>query len=371
MLLPVEAAALATLGYARRRLLASLVRALAGRAVPDLDSLPERLADEPAIEWAARCVGATGRGERASPTALLAEAEQQLARGAAAGLRAVPFGDAEYPGLLAAIPDPPPLLWLRGVPAAFAAPAVAIVGSRAASPYGLEMARQLSMDLAARGVAVVSGLARGIDSAAHRAAVDAGGPTLAVLGSGLDRVYPPEHAGLAAEIVRQGALLSEFPPGTPPLPHHFPLRNRLISGVSSAVVVVEASEKSGSLITAACALEQGRDVMAVPGPVRAGRYRGAHALLRDGAKLVESADDILQELAGFRAIGVREPVAPPDDLGLGVTPEVVDFTVDDVSAWSGMSAPDVLARLLDLEMSGRIQRIGGGRFLRPRRPVLT
>ncbi|MFP5378977.1 MAG: DNA-processing protein DprA, partial [Vicinamibacteria bacterium] len=222
-----------------------------------------------------------------------------------------------------------------------------------------------------RGVAVVSGLARGIDSAAHRAAVDAGGPTLAVLGSGLDRVYPPEHAGLAGEILRRGALLSEFPPGTPPLPHHFPLRNRLISGVSSAVVVVEASEKSGSLITAACALEQGRDVMAVPGPVRAGRYRGAHALLRDGAKLVESADDILQELAGFRATGAREPVVPPDDLGLGVAPEVVDFTVDDVSAWSGMSAPDVLARLLDLEMSGRIQRIGGGRFLRPRRPVLT
>ena len=173
--------------------------------------------------------------------------------------------------------------------------AVAIVGSRAASASAIETASCIASDLAARGITVVSGLARGVDSAAHRGALQTG-ITAAVLGSGLDRMYPPEHLSLALEIAARGVVISEYPPDTPPLPHHFPQRNRLISGLSRAVVVIEANEKSGSLITAACALEQGRDVMAVPGNVLSGRSRGGHALIRDGAKIVECADDIVEEI---------------------------------------------------------------------------
>ena len=175
-------------------------------------------------------------------------------------------------------------------------PAVAIVGSRAASAYALEVAGRLAADLARRGIVVVSGLARGVDGAAHRAALRAVGATVAVLGSGPDVIYPREHAELAVSLCENGALLSELGPGAPPLPEHFPQRNRLISGISLGLVVVEASDKSGSLITARCALEQGRDVMAVPGSVLGGRNRGSHALLKDGAKVVETADDILEEL---------------------------------------------------------------------------
>src|SRR5438445_10692595 len=184
------------------------------------------------------------------------------------------------------------------------APAVAIVGSRAASPYALAVAEQLAHDLAACGLVVVSGLARGVDSAAHRGAPAGAGVTVAVLGSGVDVMYPPEHESLAEEIDKAGAVASELVPGTPPQPWFFPLRNRIISGLSRAVVVIEAGEKSGSLITARCALEQGRDVLAVPGNVLSGRNRGAHGLLRDGAKIVETADDILEELGMSTGTGV-------------------------------------------------------------------
>ena len=195
-----------------------------------------------------------------------------------------------------AIADPPTVLWIAGRLDVLRAPAVAIVGSRAASPYALAVAERLAADLTARGVVVVSGLARGVDSAAHHGALGAGGSTIGVLGCGVDVVYPPEHRGLAGEMRRSGALLSELVPGTPPLAHFFPLRNRIISGLARAVVVIEAGDKSGSLITARLALEQGREVLAVPGNVLNGRNRGGHALLRDGAKVVETADDILEEL---------------------------------------------------------------------------
>ena len=175
-------------------------------------------------------------------------------------------------------------------------PIVAIVGSRAATPYAIDVAHRLGQELSDRGLVVASGLARGVDSAAHRGCLAGAAPTVAVLGSGVDRVYPGEHEALALEIAQKGLLVSEFGPGAPPLPEHFPLRNRIISGISLAVVVVEASEKSGSLITARCALEQGRDVMAVPGSVLSGRNRGSHSLLKDGAKVVESAVDILEGL---------------------------------------------------------------------------
>jgi DNA processing protein len=208
----------------------------------------------------------------------------------------LPQHTSAYPALLARIADPPPRLWLRGNPRALVAPCVALIGSRAASSYGLQVAERLAADLARAGVTVVSGLARGVDSAAHRGALTTG-RTVAVLGSGVDVIYPPEHAELAERILRrEGALLSELPPGTPPRRGHFPRRNRLISGLSLAVVVIEASTRSGSLQTARFALEQGREVLAVPGTILGDRFRGSHALLRDGAKLVESASDILEEL---------------------------------------------------------------------------
>lgn len=367
----IEAVAVACLGHSRRPLLAALVRTLLGRPIPDVDVLPDRGVDEPVIEWACRCASRGGIPRALVAAELRLAAQDQLARAEAAGIVAIPVGSSGYPSSLAEIPDPPPVLWLAGHSKALGDRAVAIVGSRGASPYGLEMARQLAADLASRGVVIVSGLARGIDSAAHRAAVEAGGTTVGVLGSGVDRIYPAEHAPLAASMRAAGALVAELPAGTPPLPHHFPLRNRIISGLSAAVVVVEASEKSGSLITAGCALEQGRDVMAVPGPVRAGRYRGAHALLRDGAKLVETADDILLELGAAPSPASTGAAGAPDDLGLAIPAEVVDFSVDDVTEWTGLAAETILPRLLELELRGRIQRLGGGRFVRSPGPVLT
>jgi DNA processing protein len=221
--------------------------------------------------------------------------------------------DACFPTALAAIHDPPHRLWIRGDINALHAPSVAIVGSRAASPYALEVARRLGADLARRDIAVVSGLARGVDSAAHRGALEGGGVTIAVCGCGVDVIYPAEHRALADGILERGALVSEFGPGMRPLKQNFPQRNRIISGLSLAVVVVEAAEGSGSLITADFALEQGRAVLAVPGNVLGGRNFGAHALLRDGAKLVECADDILEELPA----SLTQSGLGIGDLGLG------------------------------------------------------
>ena len=218
----------------------------------------------------------------------------------------------DYPGRLRDIPDPPERLWLRGDPRALARTSVAIVGSRRASPGSLDIAHRLAADLARIGLTIVSGLARGCDGAAHRGALDAGGVTIAVLGSGADVIYPPEHDSLAEQIVRQGAVLSEFPPGAPPLPHHFRQRNRLISGLAHGVIVIEANDKSGSLITAGFALAQGREVMVVPGTVLAGRNRGGHQLIRDGAALVENAEDVLAVLvSAVPAFAASESEPPP------------------------------------------------------------
>src|SRR5579872_91141 len=254
-------------------------------------------------------------GDRSEECAALrGRAGEALRRGAGCALTPVIWSDAAYPIVLTTIPDPPPVLWALGRVEPLNAPAVAIVGSRAASPYALSVAERLAQDLARAGLVVVSGLARGVDSAAHRGALAGGGATIAVLGSGADVIYPPEHEALAREIAQDGAVLSELVAGTPPLPQFFPLRNRIISGLSRAVVVIEAGEKSGSLITARSALEQGREVLAVPGNVLNGRNRGAHALLRDGAKIVESADDILEELGvpAPGAPGVRRRFGPED-----------------------------------------------------------
>ena len=304
---------------------------------------------------------------RSKSSALLAAAAAALARGAERGLTPIVWSDAAYPPALTAIVDPPPVLWTRGSRAALDRPAVAIVGSRAASPYALDVAERLAADLAARGLAIVSGLARGVDAAAHRGALSAGGSTVAVLGCGADIVYPKEHAALARAIEPAGLIISELIPGTRPLPQFFPQRNRIISGLSRAVVIVEAGERSGSLITARCALEQGRDVLAVPGNVLSGRNRGGHALLRDGAKIVEDADDILEELHGVGGRGAvrgtesRRPCADP--VLACLTPgEPCDL--DGISERSGLSPARLLPRLFELELQGRIRRAGGGRFVR-------
>ncbi|HEY7287021.1 MAG TPA: DNA-processing protein DprA [Vicinamibacterales bacterium] len=324
-----------------------------------IDALRQNIAPGEAL---ARILHRHYRDKPGQRDELVALADAALNRAAAGGLAPVFWQDASYPVALTTIADPPPVLWTRGSVDVLRRPCVAIVGARAASPYGLSVATRLAGDLAAAGLVVVSGMARGVDSAAHRGALDASGPTVAVLGSGVDVIYPPEHAGLAESIASSGVLVSELVPGTPPLPLFFPLRNRIISGLSRAVVVIEAGERSGSLITARTALEQGRDVLAVPGNVLSGRNRGAHGLLRDGAKIVESADDILEEL-GMGAAAPNVSSAVLDPVLACLTPgEPSDL--DAISERTGLSATRLLARLFELELQGAVTRVGGGRFVR-------
>ena len=336
----------------------TLDEAIALSLIPDLSrvALGARLRDgDPTLFEQARRL--TGR------------AREARTRAAAEGIHALPWDDARFPAPLLTVPDFPPVLWYRGTLDALHAPAVAIVGSRAASAVGLETATRFGADLAARGITVVSGLARGVDSAAHRGALREG-RTIAVLGSGIDRIYPREHERLAADIAATGLVMSEYPPGTAPLAFHFPQRNRLISGMSLAVVVIEAHEQSGSLITAACALEQGRDVMAVPGNVLSGRSRGAHALIRDGAKIVESADDILLELgwspSGAGGATHASPGTPASgDPLVGLMEAGQAYDLDSLADVSGVDGVRLLPRLLDLELAGVVRRVAGGRFMRP------
>ena len=306
--------------------------------------------------------------ELAAP--LLGRAAEIRGRAATDGVGFLPWHAPAFPASLLAISDCPPGLWYRGDPSCLAGPAVAIVGSRAGSSVALETAAGLGEALAALGVVVVSGLARGVDSSAHQGALRRG-RTVAVLGSGVDYIYPPEHAGLAARIAAAGAAVSEYPPGTPPLPFHFPMRNRIISGLSRAVVVIEASERSGSLITAGCALEQGREVMAVPGNVLSGRNRGGHALIRDGAKIVECADDIVMELGLSlgRASGQND-VSSGCEVKSSVDPLLskmeagVAYDLEALADACGLTPARLLPRLSDLELDGRLRRADGGRFIR-------
>ena len=292
-------------------------------------------------------------------------ADEALTRGRAADFEVAALGEPGYPPLLACIPDPPPVIWMRGDPAVLQRPAVAVIGSRAASAYALAVGRRLAGELAERGIVVASGLARGVDSAAHRGCLDGGGPTVAVLGSGLDRIYPAEHRQLAASIEKHGVLISELGPGAAPASEHFPLRNRIISGISLAVVVVEACEKSGSLITARCALEQGRDVMAVPGSVLSGRNRGSHSLLKDGAKVVESADDILDG-AGWAVLTRRERKPAKslnrDPLLARMEPGEA-YDLEELAEMAGTTGARLLPRLMELELQGVLEA-ARGRFVR-------
>ncbi|MDQ3349831.1 MAG: DNA-processing protein DprA [Acidobacteriota bacterium] len=295
-----------------------------------------------------------------------AAATKSIAAGVDAGMDPIPWFDSRYSALLNCVADPPPVLWVRGIAAVLAMPTVAIVGSRAATPYALDVGARLAGELSARGVAVASGLARGVDSAAHRGTLAAGGSTIAVLGSGLDRIYPPEHGTLAQTITDKGLIVSELGAGAPPLAEHFPLRNRIISGISLAVVVVEASENSGSLITARCATDQGRDVMAVPGSVLTGRNRGSHGLLKDGAKVVETADDILEELgwpAARMAIEDPRKLLPHDPLLTHMEAGEV-YGLDELVDATGTPPSKLLPRLMELELQGLVKGAGGGRFMR-------
>lgn len=299
-----------------------------------------------------------------------ASASQALAAGPALGMTAIPYDDPRYPPLLACTTDPPPVLWAKGDVTALETPCVTIIGSRAASPYALQIGRRLAAELADRGIVVVSGLARGVDSAGHEGCLAGGGRTIAVTGCGLDRIYPRENEQLALRIAGNGLLLSELAPGAPPLPEHFPLRNRIISGISLAVVVVEASEKSGSLITAGCALRQGRDVMAVPGSVLSGRNRGSHALLKDGAKVVETADDILEDLGWHGPVPAQRNGRRPPSKVVSADPLLAKmdigevYRLDDLVEATGTPASRVLPRLMELELLGYIEAPGGGRFVR-------
>lgn len=310
-------------------------------------------------------MGLPGVDARALCDAARAGADAALNAARSARMEPVAWCDPRYPALLNCIADPPPVLWTMGSVAVLGQPAVAIVGSRAATTYALDVGERLGGELAARGVVVTSGLARGVDSAAHRGSLNAGGPTVAVLGSGLDRVYPPEHENLAEAISEHGVVVSELGPGGLPLPENFPLRNRIISGISLAVVVVEASEKSGSLITARCAMEQGRDVMAVPGSVLSGRNRGSHRLLKDGAKVVETADDILEEIGWPGARGTLNGAAKllsEDPLLAKMEPGEV-YGLDELVESTATAASKLLPRLMELELQGHIAA-GGGRFTR-------
>jgi DNA processing protein len=273
-----------------------------------------------------------------------------------------------YPAGLTSIADPPLLLWVRGDVEVLSAPAVAIVGSRAARPAAVEVAHALGMDLARCGLTVVSGFARGVDAAAHGGALQTG-RTIAVLGTGLGVRYPRHQTDLAGAIAARGALVTEFLPGAPPQAHHFPLRNRILSALSLGVVVVEASDRSGSLITARLALEQHRPVMVVPGDIRGGANRGGHALLRDGARLVECAADVLDEL-GLTAAPPANLAAPGALEAASAVPPLLHAilagqgqTLDELAARFDRSAPALLRDLLDFELAGLVTRDAVGRYV--------
>lgn len=314
-----------------------------------------------------------GGAARSPRIVSIAEAERELAAIDKLGARLVLLGDADYPAALAQLDDAPPALIVRGRCELLTRPCVAIVGSRTASANGVRFARQLAADLGTAGLVVVSGFARGIDSAAHRGALASG--TLAVMAGGVDVVYPPENEALYGELIAQGAALSELPCGTTPLARHFPQRNRLVSGLSLGVVVVEAAFKSGSLITARRALDQGRELFAVPGSPLDPRARGANDLIRRGATLIQGAEDVLEVLAPqIAAPPRRQFAAAPGPTG-GAESAPVDVSaarqsvldlisptpapIDEIVRQCHLSPAAVLTAILELELAGRLQRHPG------------
>ena len=279
----------------------------------------------------------------------------------------VTLADATYPKLLLQIPDPPPLLYAVGRLDLLERPSLAIVGSRNATAQGARNAEQFAQAFSAAGLTIVSGLALGIDAAAHQGGLAAAGSTIAVLGTGVDVIYPRQNTALAHRIGESGLLVSEFPLGSAGAAHHFPRRNRLISALAQGCLVVEAALASGSLITARAAAEQGREVFAIPGSIHSPLSKGCHALIKQGAKLVESAEDVLAELTAFRRTAYASTGAPPevaesDPLLAHLGFDPVD--VDTLCARTGLAAEQVSAALLRLELAGRIAALPGGMYQR-------
>ena len=292
--------------------------------------------------------------------------EKELRSAEKIGARIVTWEDEEYPTNLKNIYDPPPLLYILGALLPQDQLAVAVVGSRYPTTYGRAAAERISMGLSRRGITVVSGLARGVDSCAHRGALSAGGRTIGVLGCGIDITYPPESRELFDGVAAQGAILSEFPLGTPPDSDHFPIRNRIISGLSLGVAVVEATLRSGSLITARFALDQNRDVYAVPGNVDSARSEGTNRLIKEGAKLVTRAEDILEEILPQQEAAPqeapRQPQLSEEETRVFLVLSRDPIHIDEVIAKSTLTSARVSAILLSLELAGHIQQCPGMRF---------
>ena len=275
------------------------------------------------------------------------------------------LADTAYPKQLLEIPDPPALLYVAGSPELLSIPSLAVVGSRNATPQGLRNAHAFARAFSDAGLAIVSGLAIGVDSDAHRGGLEGPGSTIAVLGTGIDVTYPRRNAALADEILSRGALVSEFPLGTEPHAGNFPRRNRLISGLAKGCLVIEAAVDSGSLITARFAVDQGREVFAIPGSIHSPLSKGCHALIKQGAKLVESAQDVLDELgiSGRRPASAQEAGKGHDLLEkMGFDP----CDIDELTVRSGLSAEAVSATLLELELDGKIAGLPGGLYQRIR-----
>lgn len=294
-----------------------------------------------------------------------AEVDRSIEWASRPGQHILTLVDDAYPKALLEIADPPSLLYVRGNPTILKMRCLAMVGSRNATPQGLQTAENFARTLAAKGLCIVSGLALGIDAAAHRGALSAGGDTIAVIGTGADRIYPARNKELALAIVEHGAIISEFPLGTPSIAANFPRRNRIISGLSCGVLVVEAAPESGSLITARLAGEQGREVFAIPGSIHSPVARGCHKLIKQGAKLVETANDVLEELGNLTSPEEPEQSTSTDDehpvlAALGHNP----CGLDDLVEYTGQSAEQLLPELLMLELSGKIAPLPGNRYQR-------
>ena len=292
--------------------------------------------------------------------------EHSLAWASQPGQSIITLADGGYPPALLEIADPPSVLYVRGNPDLLHRRGIAVVGSRNATPQGMQTAESFARTLAAQGLCIVSGLALGIDAAAHRGALAAQGETVAVIGTGADRIYPARNKELAIAIAERGAIVSEFPLGTPAVAYNFPRRNRIISGLARGVLVVEAAPESGSLITARLAAEQGREVFAIPGSIHSPVARGCHKLIKQGAKLVETAQDILEELGNFAAapMPAAAPSAAPDEspilAALGHDP----CSLDDLVERTGQSADQLLPELLSLELGGSLAPLPGNRYQR-------
>jgi DNA processing protein len=305
--------------------------------------------------------------ERVLETRASLDLDQYYAGIESQGISILTWDDAHYPAHLKQIDQPPPILYLRGDITPEDAWAVAIVGTRAVTAYGRQVTEEIATTLAHNGITIISGLARGVDAVAHTAALKAGGRTLAVLGSGIDRIYPPEHRSLAEKIALQGAVISDYAPGTPPESANFPPRNRIISGLSLAVVVIEAAETSGALITASFAAEHGREVFAVPGNIFAPQSKGANRLIANGARPMLAVKDILDALDLTRNIERREirKALPtdPTEAALFQLIGAEPLHVDEIRAQTGLPIDRVSATLTMMELKGMVRQVGGMQYV--------